>query len=809
MKLCVIACGVLIACQSAKKTNGNSSTGGQASSTIQTKRVDITAVDTHFTTRDHFMASVEMQISGEPLAEAMGRDLTGYSRDAVPSDQYFDPAKNGQSRIDLVGFSSGVESYEYSKQPMNNLAFESGAGTSLAFGPVLNATALTGTDALNNLRDWVQKIAPQSNAVSRFVYTAAGAPPGLQAGAVTAPPLGDAKNPTGWPGFWPTLDPFTAFDPSIAPTNAVDRICSISSDDDPAGSGSSLLSNDYECDYTSLNLPNRDAQVSKTISPGATGWASWKDMLWVLNYLQVMHDSTEAGMALVAEADLSCSAAQTSCVGSPDNTIIADDGSGSKGFGSGVKGAAGTFLGSSDIEGFQAAMFISIVDNQAAEWLGQLTTTDGSMLGGFASTLAALNYSNADPLCWLAGEVSVSEDETDASGFPRPNGFTIKSADSTLLDLAGMLGATSSLYSLTDQQNTDVGGSQPALVYFDGDPFPADNQLPDGEATPHDRALALMRVLLVNIDRAHFTNGQFADTATSSGGTLTAGSVLSADTAAYALLALRTARRALVSTLQLYSNNTPDAQGAPTPLDTLPAVFGDPQSVRLDKMINALADIFYSKLSTADGHAYLGYDFAKSVPNGDGNDLDAVTAAIRGNWLAYLSTGDTKYRDRAEALFGNLDASFYDPTARIYHLRAKDDATSIVFTPRRFGLLQAALRDTYELHAVQPGNDTEATLIQDRLARLNKLVLNGWDDRDQDEQVTWPDECARVVGGLPRGGLQMAERTLTGETGTQADNLQVTRVVTTDREHDCVPEISAAGLPAALADSVTFSIKAQ
>ena len=46
---------------------------------------------------------------------------------------------------------------------------------------------------------------------------------------------------------------------------------------------------------------------------------------------------------------------------------------------------AGTYLGSSDIEGFQAGNFIQILDNQAAQWLLQLTTGDGTTLGGFAS----------------------------------------------------------------------------------------------------------------------------------------------------------------------------------------------------------------------------------------------------------------------------------------------------------------------------------------------------------------------------------------------------------------------------------------
>src|SRR5690348_15238834 len=81
---------------------------------------------TRFITREHMLASGEMQISGEPLAEAMGRNLGAYSRDRLPSDLYFEPTLNA-SWIDLAGFSTGVESYEYSKQPMNMLAFESGA----------------------------------------------------------------------------------------------------------------------------------------------------------------------------------------------------------------------------------------------------------------------------------------------------------------------------------------------------------------------------------------------------------------------------------------------------------------------------------------------------------------------------------------------------------------------------------------------------------------------------------------------------------------------------------------------------------
>jgi hypothetical protein len=90
-------------------------------------------------------------------------------------------------------------------------------------------------------------------------------------------------------------------------------------------------------------------------------------------------------------------------------------------------------------------------------------------------------------------------------------------------------------------------------------------------------------------------------------------------------------------------------------------------------------------------------------------------------------------------------------------------------------------------------------------------VLNRRDEREQNPHGDMPNECVNVVAGLPRGGLQMAERTLTGETGSLEEHLAPgqPRTATSDREHDCVPEIDDAQLPAALADSITFQIARQ
>src|SRR5262245_5220672 len=114
-----------LACGGAVGVKSDAGDVTDASPTRAHVTITATVTSTRITTREHMLASGEMQISGEPLAEAMGRDLGGYSRDRLPSDLYSDPGLSA-SWIDLAGFSTGVESYEYSKQPMNMIAFESG-----------------------------------------------------------------------------------------------------------------------------------------------------------------------------------------------------------------------------------------------------------------------------------------------------------------------------------------------------------------------------------------------------------------------------------------------------------------------------------------------------------------------------------------------------------------------------------------------------------------------------------------------------------------------------------------------------------
>ena len=81
------------------------------------------------------MASIEMQQSGEPLAEAMGRDLAGFDRFGVPRPLRRPGRRRGASVIDLVELLHRRRVLRCSKMPMNSSPSRSTAGTSLAHAP--------------------------------------------------------------------------------------------------------------------------------------------------------------------------------------------------------------------------------------------------------------------------------------------------------------------------------------------------------------------------------------------------------------------------------------------------------------------------------------------------------------------------------------------------------------------------------------------------------------------------------------------------------------------------------------------------
>ena len=767
-------------------TSASTGAGGEGGGGGPVLPTDLTGKVTsrRFLVADHMLASIEMQISGEPFAELLGRDLGGYDRFSSNPDIYTDPA-TGKSSTDLIGFATAVESYEYSKQSMNNLSFEAGAGLSLQFGPLLNPAGAEGDAAYAIMGPRLQYFAKASRA--------SGAKIGKDFVAVP-PPAGDLNNAYGWAGFWPVYAEFRSFDPSIKAKAGADQLCSLAGAiDEPAPPGTTTqYVGDYECDSTSLNLTDREAQVEKVIELDALGLAAWKQTLWTINYWGSLHDVDQHPIVKVPGAAMPQ-------VGVPANTVIGQWPDPLDPTGTGlVFGKDGTFFGDVSLEGWQGLVMLEEIDNKSALMLEGLTTADGLKVSGFSTVKDAVDYDYTSPVRWWPGSIAVVEKATGTAAearklFPKPTTFTIQDKASRLQDLTAVLGGFGAVFAMTDAANAEVGGSQPFLATFDGVPFAADNGLADGEDSLHDRSLGVLKMALVNLDRLHFDTKHKVLTDTADPVAKTRGTTVSTLHTSYSILGLRTAIRGLNGSLTLYSNDTPDAIGQPIPLDTTKlagAPFSGSLGDRVLTLITAQGDFLADKLLGANGLAANGWDLATDKADPSPTTLEAQSSAIRGLLEAYLATSNEHYRQRASEAYDALEKKFWMGDVHLYRTTL-GESSKMTYTPVAFGATHGALRQFWKLVASKPGQEALAAEVLARITSGMKLVVNGWNDKNGDG-VVQSTEC---IGG----GLQMAERALTGEFSIVTDK--------GDRDHDCVPDIASAGVPAALAAELVIERK--
>jgi hypothetical protein len=730
-----------------------------------------TLVDTRFHVAEHMRASIEMQLSGEPFAQILGFNLMGFARLDKLTDQYVPPGSPIALTAPLA-YALAVESYEYSKQPMNNLSFESGAGLSLMYGPLLNPTQATGDAGVALLLERFQQFAGES---------LSGGPAGTNL-IVSPAPAANPLNVYGWPGLWPVFAEFSSFDPAIQPVPGAVNTCTLFGSDSLAYGGVStahdVLVANYECDYNSLNLPHRSTQVDSTLDLSGLGYVAWKQGLWVINYWQTLQDTGGHGITWVDAGDL----AQ---VGQPGNAVLGQypdptDPTGVRM----LWGDAGVYLGDIPMEGWQGLTMMEEIDNKSALLLGSLLTADGGSLTG-TSVATAIDYGYDSPLLYFPSAVAVTEtpgttDPAQATRyFPQPTSLAVAYGASRLAVLSGLIGGYAEAFAFTDRNNAQVGGSIPFEATFDGDPFPQDDGLPDGENTLHDRALGILKIALVDLDRLHFDPSArvLVDTAGSTH--------VSTVELAESILALRNAYRSLNGSLQLYSNDTPDTLGAPSALDAAPlpdAGYPGTLAGHLIDLIAAQADFLSTQLIDANGTVSNGYDLAAQALDPGPTVLESETGAIRALLEAYLATSNVAYRNQATTVYADLQQRFWMPDVRCFRTTQGVDSP-MQFTPIRFGLLSGALRQYYKLVASDPARQAEAVQLLAELKRSYKLILNGWDDVDQDDIIQFPQECQPAR-------LELGERALTGELGRPGDN--------GDRDSDCIREISFVGLPAAL-----------
>jgi hypothetical protein len=758
-------------------------------------RVPVTASieSTRVYTAPLLFAAGEMQISGEPFAQFFaGRNLNNYDRTFLPPNMYL--LNNGAADmipvVDLFGFSTAVESYEYSKYHMNMIAQQTTAGVSLTNGPVVlkNAAALdggsSGNPGLDRLRDHVEHL----------LITAGSDVSGY---ATLPGPLDDnPQNPLGFVGLWPEFAPFVSFDSAITPHHEVVKSCTFSG----GYGGIPTIGNtvpEYECAYNSLHLgttggldptmdlATRKSAVDPTIGPSTLGFATWKEALWAIDFTGRLHDAGSNAVTDVAAAD-------RATVGKKMNSVVATQP---------VGALSGTFIGSTPLEGMWGLLMVSEMEN-AAEWLvTSLMTTDGKTLGGFASKADAIAYDYTSPLRWFPTAIKVNEDA--AVPFPGVASLTIADATSHADDLAALLVGNAMFFGMTDARNAGIGQRIGLELTFDGDPFAADDGIANGEDTAHDRALAVLRAAFVDLDRLHGDpdTGVLVDTATvGDGGAVTRGTTVTIQSLAHVLIGLRQTLLSLNAAITQYGAADPDpsadAMGAlnvapihppdgssPTVSGRIRTVFAKNAAFARDFLTNADGTVANSATRAAGAKAF--------TASTDATTLDAQAAAIRALVEGFLVTGDKTLFDRAQAVARRLESDFFTPAAQLYRgVRGGKD--EVHMTPPMFAWLQSALRETHKVLSVPADPVLSRDNLEDRIQRTNKLFLNGWDDLDGDQKVNLKTECLA-------GRLQMGEQALTGELGRDEQGH-----MTTDRDSDCVPSIDSAQRASALAASVYF-----
>ncbi len=397
--------------------------------------------------------------------------------------------------------------------------------------------------------------------------------------------------------------------------------------------------------------------------------------------------------------------------------------------------------------------------------------------------------------------------------YPLVASLSVLDATSHAVDLAALAQGYSLFFGMTDARNVAVGQQIGMQIAFGGYPFAADDGLADGEDSPHDRALGVMRVAFVDLDRIHRdpATNVIVDTATVGGGSsgaISRGTTASTVSLGHVVVGLRHLLMACNAAVSQYG--APDGDPAKDAVGILNSVPIHPPpgggtasptfSARVRQVLMAQADFVYDALTGPDGTVWNGATLSGGVwtPSTGAATVEAQSAALRVLGEAWFLSGDTpagaKYQNRARAVARKLLTAFWSDPARMFRATAggPDD---VVMTPERFAWLQQALRESYEALWVPGDPLLDRSVLEDRIARVNKLYLNGWDDLNGDGLVDTNTECLA-------GRLQLGEQALTGEAGSIVNGY--VGAPAPDRDSDCVLNISFAKVGSVLAGQVHF-----
>ncbi|MBV1922341.1 MAG: hypothetical protein KUG73_16815 [Pseudomonadales bacterium] len=230
---------------------------GIATAGLASAETAVNVIDASHNPASNFLAYTEFELSGEPLAEALGLDLDILDVDALNKPTEFD-------------YTAGVEAYEYSEEAMYALNYQSQMGPHLVNGPS-NATRGGDFTALNKrISTFAAAVAFPESEIHANLY-----PISLPYASGTSK-LNIDSNIKTIPGD--SVDVIDATGKSSKQTTVI-----------PA------YVNDYSLvawDKTSFN---------KTLSPASIGGILLKEVMWSQDFLGGMHE-TESDEEVEAES---------------------------------------------------------------------------------------------------------------------------------------------------------------------------------------------------------------------------------------------------------------------------------------------------------------------------------------------------------------------------------------------------------------------------------------------------------------------------------------------------------------------------
>ncbi|OUS30297.1 hypothetical protein A9Q99_07450 [Gammaproteobacteria bacterium 45_16_T64] len=218
-----------------------------AATGIANAQTTVNVVDPSHSPASNFLAYTEFELSGEPLAEALGLDLDTLDPNAVNKPTAFD-------------YAAGIEAYEYSEEAMYALNYQSQMGPHLVNGP---SNASRG----GNFESLKKRIS----------------------GFVAAVGFDEAEVPS---NIYPISIPYSSGTPKldIAPNIANKKGESIDVIDAQGKSSTqNTLSPAYLGDYSLVAWDK--SSFDKSINPAAIGGILLKEVMWSQDFLGGMHET--------------------------------------------------------------------------------------------------------------------------------------------------------------------------------------------------------------------------------------------------------------------------------------------------------------------------------------------------------------------------------------------------------------------------------------------------------------------------------------------------------------------------------------